>query len=80
MFNKLKVFPAYCTFCNKSGSVIGAITNKNAEVAVCGECSHKLILGISTALEEMERTNQSKVDHGIIQAEASDIQDAVPAT
>jgi DNA-directed RNA polymerase subunit RPC12/RpoP len=60
MFQKLKYFPATCTFCRQNGMVFGAYTDKNDEIAVCPECSHKLILGIDAALKEMERREKEK--------------------
>lgn len=56
IFNKLKYFQAKCTFCQSIGMVYGAFVNDTKqEVAVCDDCSRKLITGIATALEELKK-------------------------
>lgn len=62
MFQKLKYFPATCTFCRSNGMVFGAYTDKNDEIAICPECSHKLILGIDAAMKEMERREKESTE------------------
>jgi hypothetical protein len=60
IFNKLKYFPASCTFCREEGMVFGGYLENGSEVAVCPECANKLILGMDTALKEMARLEKEK--------------------
>lgn len=60
IFQKLKYFPATCTFCRMNGLVFGGYVENKGEVAVCPGCAEKLVLGIGTALKELERSEKEK--------------------
>jgi len=59
VFSSLKFFYATCHFCGNKGLSISA-TNNNGEIAACDECAKRLIVGVSTALAELDRMNAAR--------------------
>ena len=75
IFSKLSYFPATCVFCRSEGMTIGAYTDSGKEVAVCVACSDKLVLGISTALDEIKKIEdekKAKEDENVVKKDNKD--------
>lgn len=80
VFNKLKFFYATCHFCNEKGLCLEASSSGNL-LPVCEECSRKLIVGVTTALAELETMNSAKVSDVVLEeADKADGEDLTPET
>lgn len=78
VFNKLKFFYATCHFCHEKGLCLEA-KNDNGTLPVCEECSRKLIIGITTALEELKRMNDSENVEVSVEGAEVKVEEVAPA-
>lgn len=60
MIDRLQFFYNSCFFCGQKGLCLSS-KNNNGEMPVCQDCARKLIVGVSTALENLNRMNEELI-------------------